>query len=165
MAVLIALSVVSCSAGTVNGDGGSGGAGASSGAGGAGGAGANGGGGGGGTTAPLSTGFALTPTAWEVPFASWPEGFDDTWNQYNSYNWATIDLDGDGRPDLVHTADPSAQEVFDAGTTPHWLVYPNTGTRFGAARVWPVPKANWAGGFSSTSTGTSGPTSCRPRTH
>ncbi|MEZ4234836.1 MAG: hypothetical protein R3F59_01445 [Myxococcota bacterium] len=55
--------------------------------------------------------------------------------------YATLDLDGDARPDLVVTDDCGTTGVGETD----WLVYPNTGAGFGPAVPWPVPGADYLG--------------------
>jgi hypothetical protein len=52
---------------------------------------------------------------------------------YGTYT--TFDLTGDRKPDLVFTNGTYPDNV---GIT-HWLVFPNTGSGFGAAQMWPIP--------------------------
>ena len=49
------------------------------------------------------------------------------------------------KPDLVLTADTTkVQQVWDATGSPYWKVFLNTGSGFGPAMNWPVPrKAVW----------------------
>lgn len=77
--------------------------------------------------------FAATAAAWGVPGAGY---FLPSWVEAGS-TWATLDLDGDRRPDLVHTGTGTPARAVD-GT--HWEVFTNTGTRFAvSASAWPVP--------------------------
>lgn len=57
-------------------------------------------------------------------------------------SWLLEDMDGDGRPDLVVTGmhlDQGGQRLPGYSDSPHWLVYPNTGSGFGEERALPVP--------------------------
>ncbi|MCA9526211.1 MAG: VCBS repeat-containing protein, partial [Myxococcales bacterium] len=99
-------------------------------------------------------GFAAASVDWPVPadlgspengvasLESRPQGV-------GYRHWTTVDIDGDGRPDLVSTAQnvaplfPGAQWTTQAYGHPdhlHWRVWHNTGDGFApAAAKWPVP--------------------------
>jgi hypothetical protein len=51
------------------------------------------------------------------------------------HTWALVDIDGDGRPDLVRTLNVGDVSVGDA----RWLVYGNTGTAFAAGSDFALP--------------------------
>ena len=69
-----------------------------------------------GTTPTPGTHFAATSTAWTLPVgAPGSYGFDEIANSY----WSTMDLDGDGKPDLVVTNGASESNR-------RWLLYKNT---------------------------------------
>ncbi|AKU92763.1 glycine-rich protein [Vulgatibacter incomptus] len=76
------------------------------------------------------SGFAATATEWSLP------GDSPTTNGFNSIAsswWTTMDLDGDGKPDLVVTADATEDNR-------RWLVHKNTGSGFAAtATEWSLP--------------------------
>ncbi len=57
-------------------------------------------------------------------------------------NWSTMDLTGDGRPDLVVTRlAGSASQLGLPGPAPHWRVYPGTDTGFAPDPLeWPTPR-------------------------
>ena len=57
--------------------------------------------------------------------------------------WATRDLDGDGRPDLVVTGEAGA--VFEPKGLSHWVLYRNTGRGFATGVDWPVPAVGYRG--------------------
>jgi hypothetical protein len=60
----------------------------------------------------------------------------------------TLDLDRDGRPDLIQTADPVTGRVWDETASPHWKVFLNEGPGFAAqATLWAVPPSGTSGGF------------------
>ncbi len=120
----------------------------SGGPGGGGGSGGGSGGGGGGTgggNAQPSTRFDTTATIWPVPDSTTATGFYAPLVSNNGSQWATVDLDGDGRPDLVQTADPASvgpTPWLGAGTTggASWRVYKNTGQGFATTpMVWSLP--------------------------
>jgi hypothetical protein len=50
--------------------------------------------------------------------------------------WDTVDYTNDGAPDLVFAEDDTMSNV---GNT-RWLVYPNTGSGFGASTDWSLPR-------------------------
>ena len=81
-----------------------------------------------------SSGFAVE-TAWTVPSG----GFVSTgFNSVASGKWTTMDIDGDGKPDLVLPSDPldPAAKVWGQGASPSWKVYKNTGSGFAAESRW-----------------------------
>ncbi|AKU91131.1 glycine-rich protein [Vulgatibacter incomptus] len=85
------------------------------------------------------TGFAATATEWSLPADSpHPDGFFT----FSYYDWTTMDLDGDGKPDLVVNAGASE-------TNRRWLLYKNTGSGFAAtATEWSLPADSpFPGGF------------------
>ncbi|MEM7160645.1 MAG: VCBS repeat-containing protein, partial [Myxococcota bacterium] len=52
-------------------------------------------------------------------------------------SWSTVDLTGDGRPDLVVTNEGG--DPITSGGDQYWWVYPNTGDGFGEATTWALP--------------------------
>jgi hypothetical protein len=72
-------------------------------------------------------------TNWTLP--AFPYRLDQLGYADIDYNYAVTDLDGDGRPDLVVTQLLSDDTVGIS----HWVVYPNTGSGFGAPYNWPLP--------------------------
>jgi hypothetical protein len=85
------------------------------------------------------TGFAASPTSWAIPDPKYRGLF------YVSVladgmphgGWATVDINGDHRPDLV---------TMDGGTAAAWSVYLNTGSKFAAsATTWPIPNPRYSG--------------------
>ncbi|MCK5795670.1 MAG: FG-GAP repeat protein [Deltaproteobacteria bacterium] len=46
--------------------------------------------------------------------------FDD-----GQHVWQTGDLDGDGRPDLLWSADPNARKIWGQAAAPHWKIFFN----------------------------------------
>jgi hypothetical protein len=97
--------------------------------------------------------FEETALVWTVPRASIAEGFWTTSWLVNSEVWSTFDIDGDGRPDLVQTADPSGERsVWGGDTAASWRVFRNTGSGFATTpTTWAVPRADIAEGFWTTS--------------
>lgn len=100
-------------------------------------------------------GFSTTATHWNVPvggyyYQSAPYGFSQVNGQTSysydtgSQNWSTMDMDGDGRPDLVVTAEYNASVLriqdFSPASNPYWKVYLNNGSGFSTtATHWNVP--------------------------
>jgi hypothetical protein len=121
-----------------------------------GGGGGMGGSGAGAGNAIPSNNFAQDPTSWLVPEAGWTEGFHSANNAASYYHWSTFDIDGDGKLELVHTADPASQQVLGGSANPHWRVYDDDGGGF--AKIyseWSVPTAEWADGFHSVTNSSS----------
>lgn len=108
----------------------------------------------------LAQGFNLTPIEWPVPVGGGvntggdPMGFWFTngGEPVNGHQfWETLDMNGDGRPDLVVTGERSGgwPRVFDADSQPHWRVHLNTGSGFDAdATPWNLPAGGEHLGFS-----------------
>ncbi len=94
-------------------------------------------------------GFSKTPINWWVPDSGSSGGFDAATSAAMGRNWVTIDLDGDGRPDLVQTSALDGNKVWGAGTaTMYWKLYKNTGSGFVKTAVsYPVPASGTADGF------------------
>ena len=92
--------------------------------------GGTGGVGGGGSTQTPGTHFAATAREWSLPPGSPdPDGFFT----FSYHDWTTMDLDGDGKPDLVVYTGASE-------SNPHWLLYANTGSGFAATALeWDLP--------------------------
>ncbi|MBL0013452.1 MAG: T9SS type A sorting domain-containing protein [Flavobacterium sp.] len=123
------------------------------------------------------SGFSTTATNWIVPvggkqtsLGNW--GFNaiggsaSTSSILNSQTWSLVDLNGDGKSDLVVTGQNNANgydTVFSPSSVPYWKVYSNTGSQFSTtATNWIVPVGgkqtslgNWGfndiGGSASTS--------------
>lgn len=102
----------------------------------------------------MGNGFAPTFTAWPVPASGLADGFTMPNSRASTREWATVDLDGDGLPDLVQTANTVGGAVWlptDGGAQAFWKVYPNLGTGFAATfTAWPVPPNGLTDGFYAT---------------
>jgi hypothetical protein len=63
-------------------------------------------------------------------------------------SWTLLDLTGDGKRDLVITATQVSFTLRTPGypSDPHWEVYPNTGTGFGARASWTLPRGGTGSG-------------------
>jgi hypothetical protein len=96
-------------------------------------------------------GFSKTPISWNVPPSGTPDGFDTATGGGTNKNWVTIDLDGDGRPDLVQTSSPNDGRVWGAGSpNPYWRVFKNTGAGFSdSGTTFNVPDSGTSEGFAS----------------
>ncbi|HAN30937.1 MAG TPA: hypothetical protein DCQ06_05015 [Myxococcales bacterium] len=82
-------------------------------------------------------GFAGQFTRWAVPTAD----HDALYAAVGKWGWSTVDANGDGRPDLMHTEDPDNEgQAFGGEQTPHWRLYTNQGSGFSSqAQQWKVP--------------------------
>jgi len=93
-------------------------------------------------------GFAKQPMNWPVPDSGTSYGFHTPRYASSTWHWATMDIDGDRRADLVQTADPATGTIWDETGAPHWKVFRNTGDGFDReATVWSVPGSGTTGGF------------------
>jgi len=103
-----------------------------------------------------STQFELSPTTWPVPEGGeYLGGFDglggspggSDYNAQGHDKWTTLDINGDGRPDLIITARAVERSGYywwarvpGHESDPHWLVHLNNGSGFDATPVsWSVP--------------------------
>ena len=96
------------------------------------------------------TGFATTPTRWSVPASGLPDGFFVAYYGYDTRHWSLLDLDGDGRPELVQTADStrSGGQVWTDARGAFWKVWRSTAAGFtGAFERFAVPASGLADGF------------------
>jgi hypothetical protein len=86
------------------------------------------------------TGFNSTATTWNVP-----TGFEDAASSGRAYDQdhTTLDINGDGLPDLIDGIDVSSGNfrVWGIGTSQYyWKIYLNNGTGFSStATIWNVP--------------------------
>ena len=104
-----------------------------------------------------ATHFSGTARAWSVPPSGLPDGFVFTDTADAFHQWDTFDLDGDRKPDLIHTADPATGQVWRTQATgdAYWKVYLNTGNGFAQAPVlWKVPDSGVMNGFFATHSAT-----------
>lgn len=99
------------------------------------------------------TGFDSKAVDWAVPVH--PSGLYATNENSGSDVWTTMDIDGDGKVDVVVTSDPHGfYEPFGTSTAPLWKVYKNTGTGFDRNAIdWSIPV--YQDGINATSESTS----------
>ncbi|MDX2012156.1 MAG: hypothetical protein SFW67_18320 [Myxococcaceae bacterium] len=121
----------------------------------AGGAGGGAAGGAAGGTARSATRFASTFVRWSVPSA----GNNTSYNALASAGsnqtlvWTTLDVSGDGVPDLVLPESPLTGNVWNTGSGPYWSVHLGGRGGFASnATSWPVPtNAAIPNGYNATS--------------
>ena len=95
-------------------------------------------------------GFATTATRWAVPDSGLADGFFSAYYGYDTRFWTLLDLDGDGRPELVQTADSARAGgyVWRDAQGPYWKVWSSGAGGFPAApRRWAVPDSGQSDGF------------------
>jgi hypothetical protein len=98
----------------------------------------------------MPNGFAATAVTWGVPQSGTTNGFTTPVLNSGALQWATLDVTGDGKADLVQTCDPVTGRVWDATNAPHWKVFANTGSGFATqATLFSVPSSGTFGGFDS----------------
>ncbi|MBL0048692.1 MAG: T9SS type A sorting domain-containing protein [Bacteroidetes bacterium] len=100
------------------------------------------------------TGFSTTASNWAVPIGGLKNGATNlgfylsaysTAANYslNSQNWNLMDINADGKPDLVVTSEnltSNTSTVYSAASNPYWKVYLNNGSGFSTvASNWTVP--------------------------
>lgn len=99
------------------------------------------------------SGYSTTPINWNLPNGGLIRnaiiyGFDAaagtafSIDNAGSQSWNLMDMDGDGKSDLVVTAQLQAGVVscFSPGAGPYWKVYLNTGTGFSTNAInWNLP--------------------------
>lgn len=95
-------------------------------------------------------GFSPDPIVWRVPESGLNDGFFALqWS--NATRWfATIDINGDSKPDLLQTADESREggHVFNDSNGPFWKIWVNNGNGFSAVHIrWSVPESGLSDGF------------------
>ena len=87
------------------------------------------------------SGFAKNATSWALPTGYGADLFTTTSNSgycssgYNIPSYTTMDITGDGRPDLVVTYHCGDGSIGDST----WVVHKNTGSGFAAATTWSLP--------------------------
>ncbi len=92
-------------------------------------------------------GFSTTATNWPTPTGGQGyQGFyatSGTGIGSGDYQWELVDINGDGKPDLVVTSVLNSSRVpieSGQGSSPYWSVYLNTGNGFSTtATTWPTP--------------------------
>ncbi len=99
--------------------------------------------------------YKSTGTAFELPVA-WPVPNIDL-DLFGAIEacadatgcWEVVDINDDGFPDLVHSAEANdPPSVWDADTTPNWHVYLNNASGFASSMVaWLLPVPSHARGF------------------
>jgi uncharacterized membrane protein len=99
------------------------------------------------------TGFATAPDNWILPAGGkltggtsygfdLTSGYASNSDNTGAQSWSMADMDGDGKPDLVITAQLQAGNVtsFSPGPSQYWKVYLNNGTSFVTTPVnWSLP--------------------------
>jgi len=96
-------------------------------------------------------GFDPTPTAWPVPHDSYEGDVSGFYHlsEAGAYSqYSVFDIDGDGLPDIVQTADINGYyDVWGYGTPDqYWSVFYNTGAGFDPTpTVWTVPHDTYEG--------------------
>ena len=106
----------------------------------------------------FSQGFGSTPTTWPIPqgghtYSTINYGYDaladsTTGGELGDQTWSVLDINGDGRPDLVVTAQTVEFEqfsnqaiAFGTGSNRYWKVHLNNGSGFSTTAVnWPIPQ-------------------------
>ncbi len=92
--------------------------------------------------------FSSTSGQWALPTAVVP--FDALAQSEGNLQWDVIDVDGDGNPDLVHTANPSSASatVWGSPNSDQWKVYLGGTDGFSTTpTTWPVPDSETETGF------------------
>ncbi len=83
------------------------------------------------------TSFSPAALNWNVPNI---EVISEDMDQIAGTNYAVLDIDGDGFPDLIDTEDNATDSTWQNGVQRYWKVYPGNGTSFSAtAIIWDVP--------------------------
>lgn len=106
------------------------------------------------------TGFSAMATQYPVPAtASIAQGYNTTTSATGTFFWSTLDMNGDGRPELVQTMNAlgggPAISVIGA-TADGWMVFRGNATGFDAATtMFTVPRVtNLSGGVDRTTNDT-----------
>jgi predicted secreted protein len=94
------------------------------------------------------THFMDSASNWSVMPSGLSDGFADPSSNTSYRYWTTMDLNGDGHPDIVHTGDTAATaSVWDAAGSPYWKVIFGSSTGWTATAQWEVPLATHTGGY------------------
>lgn len=102
-----------------------------------------------------ASGFSTTASNWTLPIG----GYKDASHTYGYFNtnesggyylncngWSTIDMNNDGRADLVVTSQGTGtyKDCFGAPNSQYWKVYLNTGTNFNSVPTnWTLPSGGY----------------------
>jgi hypothetical protein len=122
------------------------------------------------------SGFATSATNWSLPSGGYVDSQAHNYGffniatsgstELNCLGWSTIDMNDDGRPDLVVTSqgDGTYGNSFNVSTSPHWKVYLNNGSGMAtSATNWNLPTGGYvdsqAHNYGFFNTATSGSTS------
>jgi DNA/RNA-binding domain of Phe-tRNA-synthetase-like protein len=100
-----------------------------------------------------ATHFAPVFQRWSVPMSGLDDGFYAPWSAMGTRWFSTLDLTGDGLPDLVQTGDSSRENgfVWTDDTGSFWKVWPGENGGFsGQYRRWSVPSSGQGDGFFAT---------------
>jgi hypothetical protein len=98
-------------------------------------------------------GFETTWSRWSVPNSGLGDGFFALWYLNGERSFGTIDMTGDGIPDLVQTADSDRAGgfVWRDHSGPYWKVWKGTGNGFAPTSArWAVPSNSTDDGFYTT---------------
>ncbi|MGB0645726.1 MAG: hypothetical protein ACPGQS_01060 [Bradymonadia bacterium] len=98
-------------------------------------------------------GFATTWTRWSVPESGLDDGFFATWYLNGQRSFGTLDMTGDGIPDLVQTADSarSGGHIWRDEVGTYWKVWAGTAEGFKRNVLrWSVPESGHSDGFYTT---------------
>lgn len=99
-------------------------------------------------------------TSWQVPVTDQVGGFFAVTRTEQALRWAVLDLNGDQRPDLVHTANSqiAGDAIWNGSQGDFWKVYfGSDNSSFVTTGVdWAVPSSGTSAGFYSISQNTTG---------
>jgi hypothetical protein len=88
------------------------------------------------------TGFNMTAENWTIPSI---ESSGTLMDQTSGVNYSLVDINGDGKPDLVDAQDQGTSSVWFSGS-PYWKVYINSGSGFNSTAVnWTIPTMESSG--------------------
>ena len=81
--------------------------------------------------------FSANAINWNVPNV---ETISEEMDQISSLNYAVLDINGDGLPDLIDTEDNVTDSTWQSGAQRFWKVYTGNGNSFSASAInWNVP--------------------------